>query len=94
MHLVAIGDRSSEQFAIAERLEGELSERGVEVLFDDRESSPGVKFADAELIGAPVRITVGKKTASEGTVDVQVRDGRTQTTEPVAERLRGGSNGS
>ena len=84
-HLVAIGDRSSEQFAIAERLEGELSERGVEVLFDDRESSPGVKFADAELIGAPVRITVGKRTASEGTVDVQVRKGRTQTTEPVAE---------
>jgi prolyl-tRNA synthetase len=84
-HLVAIGDRSSEQFSIAERLEGELSERGVDVLFDDRESSPGVKFADAELIGAPVRITVGKRTASEGTVDVQVRKGRTQTTEPVAE---------
>jgi prolyl-tRNA synthetase len=85
VHLVAIGDHSSEQFSIAERLEGELTERGVEVLFDDRESSPGVKFADAELIGAPVRITVGKKTASEGTVDVQVRKGRTQTTEPVAD---------
>jgi prolyl-tRNA synthetase len=85
VHLVAIGDRTSEQFPIAERLEAELSERGIEVLFDDRESSPGVKFADAELIGAPVRITVGKKTVSEGTVDVQVRDGRTQTTEPAGE---------
>jgi prolyl-tRNA synthetase len=83
VHMVVIGDRSSEQFAIAERLESELEERGVEVLFDDRDASPGVKFADAELIGAPVRVTVGKRTATDETVDVQARDGREQTTEPV-----------
>jgi len=83
VHLVVIGDRSSEQFAVAERLESELEERGVEVLFDDRDASPGVKFADAELIGAPARVTVGKRTATEGTVDVQARRGREQTTEPV-----------
>jgi prolyl-tRNA synthetase len=81
--MVVIGDRLSEQFAIAERLESELEERGVEVLFDDRDASPGVKFADAELIGAPVRVTVGKRTATDQTVDVQARDGREQTTEPV-----------
>ena len=69
---------------MAERLESELSERGVSVLFDDRDVSPGVKFADAELIGAPLRITVGKRTASEGTVDLQVRDGRAQSTESAA----------
>jgi prolyl-tRNA synthetase len=77
-HVVVIGDEESEQFAIARRLDDELSESGVSVLFDDRDASPGVKFADAELIGAPVRITVGKRTVTEGTVDVQARRGREQ----------------
>jgi prolyl-tRNA synthetase len=78
VHLVAIGDADSEQRAVAEQLDQELSESGVSVLFDDRDASPGVKFADAELIGAPVRITVGKRTVSEGTVDLQIRKGREQ----------------
>jgi prolyl-tRNA synthetase len=78
-HMVVIGDARSEQFAIAQRLEQELAAGGVSVLFDDRDSSPGVKFADAELIGAPVRLTVGKRTVTEGTVDVQARRGREQT---------------
>jgi prolyl-tRNA synthetase len=78
-HVVVIGDESSEQYAIARRLDDELSEGGVSVLFDDRDASPGVKFADAELIGAPVRITVGKRTVTEGTVDVQARRGREQS---------------
>jgi prolyl-tRNA synthetase len=62
------------------------------VLFDDRDMSPGVKFADAELIGAPVRLTVGKRTVSEGTVDVQARRAREQTSTSVqgaAELVRG-----
>ena len=62
------------------------------MLFDDRDASPGVKFADAELIGAPVRLTVGKRTVSEGTVDVQARRGREQTSTSVqdaAERAHG-----
>ena len=63
----------------------ELDERGVSVLLDDRDASPGVKFADAELVGAPVRVTVGKRTVESGTVDVQVRRGRTQSTATVAE---------
>jgi prolyl-tRNA synthetase len=78
VHVVVIGDEESEQFAIARRLDDELSAGGVSVLFDDRDASPGVKFADAELIGAPVRITVGKRTVTEGTVDVQARRGREQ----------------
>jgi prolyl-tRNA synthetase len=79
VHLVAIGDADSEQRATAERLDQELSDAGASVLFDDRDTSPGVKFADAELIGAPVRITVGKRTVTEGTVDLQIRRGRVQT---------------
>jgi prolyl-tRNA synthetase len=84
VHLVAIGDESTPQHGIAERLGAELSEHGVDLLFDDRDASPGVKFADAELVGVPVRITVGKRTAAEGTVDVQVRNGLEQRSEPVA----------
>ena len=84
VHVVVIGDRSSEQDSIAERIGAELSERQIDVLLDDRDASPGVKFADAELIGAPVRITVGKRTASEGTVDVQKRHGLEQRSEPLA----------
>jgi len=84
-HLVVIGEPGSEQRAIAERLAGELDERGVSVLLDDRDASPGVKFADAELLGAPVRLTIGKRTVESGTVDVQVRRGRTASTATVAE---------
>jgi prolyl-tRNA synthetase len=91
-HMVVIGDAGSEQFAIAERLDQELTAAGVSVLFDDRDSSPGVKFADAELIGAPVRLTVGKRTVTEGTVDVQARRRREQTSIDVQDasgRARG-----
>jgi prolyl-tRNA synthetase len=84
-HLVVIGDEASPQFAEAERLEHELVEAGVSLLFDDRPASPGVKFADAELIGVPVRLTVGKRTATDGTVDVQVRRGREQSLETVTD---------
>jgi prolyl-tRNA synthetase len=84
VHVVVIGDRSSEQDAIAERIGAGLSERQIDVLLDDRDVSPGVKFADAELIGAPVRITVGKRTASEGTVDIQKRDRLEQRSEPLS----------
>jgi len=68
---------------VAEQLEGELSAGGTTVLFDDRDASPGVKFADAELIGAPVRVTIGKRTVSEGTVDIQARRGREQVSTTV-----------
>ena len=92
VHMVVIGDADSEQFAIAQRLDEELSAAGTSVLFDDRDLSPGVKFADAELIGAPVRLTVGKRTVSDGTVDVQARRAREQTSTSVgdaAETARG-----
>ena len=53
----------------------ELDEAGLDVLLDDREERPGEKFADADLIGCPVRVTVGKKTLDDGAVDVRDRDG-------------------
>lgn len=60
------------QMALAERIEAELEQRNVEVLTDDREERPGVKFKDADLIGLPIRITVGKM-AGENKVEYKLR---------------------
>jgi prolyl-tRNA synthetase len=63
----------------ADRLYHDLIGAGVDVILDDREQRPGFKFADAELIGFPVRITVGKRGLAEGIVEVQSRrDAQTQ----------------
>jgi prolyl-tRNA synthetase len=59
--------------AVAERLHEELEKAGVEVLFDDRDERPGVKFKDADLIGMPYRIAVGKKGVAEGMVELKAR---------------------
>jgi len=84
-HMVVIGADGDPQLEVADRLESELESAGVSVLVDDRDAGPGARFADAELIGAPARITVGKRTATEGTVDVQVRRGREQSSVPIAD---------
>ena len=56
-----------------ERLERELGAAGVEVLYDDRDERPGVKFKDADLVGIPYRIAIGKKGIAEGVVEVKAR---------------------
>ena len=53
----------------AERICQELTDRGVDVLYDDRDVSPGVKFADADLVGVPVQIVVGAKGLAKGIVE-------------------------
>jgi prolyl-tRNA synthetase len=53
------------------------------VLYDDRAASPGEKFADAELLGCPLRLTVGRRSLEAGELDVQVRRGREQRTLPL-----------
>ena len=58
---------------IGEEVAAALSAEGLDVLLDDRELRPGEKFADADLIGCPVRVTVGKKTLEDGAVDVRDR---------------------
>lgn len=62
----------AEQDAVSRKLYEELMKAGVEVLWDDRDERPGVKFKDADLIGIPVRITVGKR-AGEGIVEYKLR---------------------
>jgi prolyl-tRNA synthetase len=73
VHLVTAG-KSEEIVQAAERLANELVEAGLRVLFDDRKSSPGVKFADAELIGVPTILVVGRGLANG---QVEVKDRRT-----------------
>lgn len=61
-----------QQDAVSQKIYDELTNAGVEVLWDDRDERPGVKFKDADLIGIPVRITVGKR-AGEGVVEYKLR---------------------
>jgi prolyl-tRNA synthetase len=73
VHIVALAWDNPEIAAMAEEAAASLSAEGLEVLLDDRELRPGEKFADADLIGCPVRVTVGKKTLDDDAVDVRWR---------------------
>ena len=59
--------------AVAESVYESLQNAGIDVLYDDRKESAGVKFADADLIGIPVRITIGNRSLKEGKVEVKIR---------------------
>src|SRR4051812_34254756 len=77
VHLVGLGREGTEERALAERLYGELRDAGLEVLYDDREElGPGAKFADAELLGCPLRLTAGKRSLASGELEAQVRRGQ------------------
>jgi prolyl-tRNA synthetase len=81
--LVGLGKDGSEERAVAERLYEELRATGLDVLYDDRDAGPGTKFADAELLGVPLRLTVGRRTLEAGEVEVQVRRGREARSLPL-----------
>jgi prolyl-tRNA synthetase len=83
VHLVGLGKEGSEERLLAERLYEELREAGLEVVYDDRDAGPGEKFADAELLGVPLRLTVGRRTLSSGEVEAQVRRGRETRSIPL-----------
>jgi prolyl-tRNA synthetase len=83
IELVGIGKEGTDERALADRLYGELRETGLEILYDDRDTGPGMKFADAELLGVPLRLTVGRRTVDAGEVEVQLRRGRVQTSVPL-----------
>ncbi|MDD1511281.1 proline--tRNA ligase [Priestia megaterium] len=72
VHVIPVNVKNDEQRELGEKLYNELLDNRFEVLLDDRQERAGVKFADSDLIGLPVRVTVGKR-ASEGIVEVKVR---------------------
>jgi len=70
IYLVSIGENGSKQ---ADALYDELTAKGVEVLYDDRDERPGAKFADSELLGIPTRVTVSDRLVEEGKFEVTDR---------------------
>lgn len=78
-HLVVLDNESGEARTEADRVYEELKERGISVLYDDRDARPGEKFTDAELIGIPKRIVVSEKTIAEGQLELTDRTTGTST---------------
>jgi prolyl-tRNA synthetase len=72
VHLVGIA-KSDEEISAVEEIYEMLANAGIEVLYDDRRASPGVKFADADLIGMPIRVTVGKSYFKDGEIEIKLR---------------------
>src|SRR5215208_320603 len=83
VELVWLGKEGSAEHELAERLYSELGETGLDVLYDDRAAGPGEKFADAELLGVPLRLTVGRRTLEAGEIEAQVRRDRDQRSVPL-----------
>jgi len=73
VHLLSLAGGSDDVAVLAADLADELSQAGRDVLLDDRDARPGEKFADADLLGAPLRVTVGRKSLDDGAVDVRRR---------------------
>jgi len=76
VHLVALGKPGTPEREAAERVYETLLAGGVEVIYDDRDAGTGEKFADAELLGCPLRLTVGRRSLESGEIEVQIRRGR------------------
>ncbi|WP_283595896.1 proline--tRNA ligase [Limosilactobacillus vaginalis] len=72
VHVIPVNAKKADQMEMANELTVALEKAGYDVLVDDRKERAGVKFADSDLIGIPIRITVGKK-ASDGIVEVKIR---------------------
>jgi prolyl-tRNA synthetase len=76
VELVTLGKPGSPERELSDSLYDELRELGLATLYDERDAGPGEKFADAELLGCPLRVTVGRRTLAAGELEVQVRRGR------------------
>jgi len=76
VHLVSLGKPGTPEREAADLLYSTLLAGEVEVLYDDRDAGPGEKFADAELLGCPLRLTIGRKSLESREVEVQIRRGR------------------
>ena len=87
VHLLSVNAKDPVQTGVAEELYEELATAGIEVIYDDRDERPGVKFKDADLIGLPIRVTVGNAFVKEGLVEVRSRRDRTDRRVPKREAV-------
>ena len=85
VHLVPVSVKDGGQMAAAEEIYQALRAAGFDVLMDDREERAGVKFKDADLLGVPIRVTIGNALAKEGVVEVRQRATRADRRVPKAE---------
>ena len=77
VYLVSLATRRTPEVTeAADRVYSELKEAGIEVLYDDRDERAGVKFNDADLLGIPVRLTIGARGLKNGVVELKLRRGR------------------
>jgi prolyl-tRNA synthetase len=83
VELVVLGDPGSEERTFADGLYDELQTLGLATLYDDRGAGPGEKFADAELLGCTLRLTIGKRSLAAGEIEVQIRRGLRSQTVPI-----------
>jgi prolyl-tRNA synthetase len=88
VHVLALHGGAEDVLAEAEKVATALEEAGLNVLLDDRDERPGEKFADADLIGVPLRVIAGKKTLEDGMVDVRRRDGTADERVVVSEVVK------
>jgi prolyl-tRNA synthetase len=86
VHLIAVGARSAQVTDAAESLYSELGTSGLDVLYDDRkDTSPGFKFKDADLLGMPFQVIVGEKNLANGNIEIKERKTGKRTIVPRAE---------
>jgi prolyl-tRNA synthetase len=83
VELVTLGKAGSDEREFSDRLYRGLGELGLDTLYDERDAGPGEKFTDAELLGCPLRVTVGRRTLSSGEIEVQIRRGQESRTVPL-----------
>jgi prolyl-tRNA synthetase len=84
VHLVGLGKAGDEVTEAADRLYTELAEADVSTVYDDRDAGPGEKLTDAELLGCPLRLVVGRRGLADGVVEAQVRQSGAEDRLPVA----------
>lgn len=88
VHIVALGGQNSQAVQqTADQIYQSLLDKGVEVLYDDRDESPGVKFMDADLIGLPIRVTVSERTLQQNSVEFKRRDQSEKRLVPISDIL-------
>ncbi|UCC84387.1 MAG: proline--tRNA ligase, partial [Gemmatimonadota bacterium] len=87
VHLVVLSGGDEEIVRQGDALYASLQKSGIEVLYDDRDASGGVKFNDADLVGLPLRLTLGRRSLQEGGVELKRRDGEDRDIVGVAEAV-------
>ena len=87
LYLCSLYPENPQVVATAEKVYNDLTAQGLEVLFDDRDESPGVKFNDADLLGIPIRVTVSPRTLEQNSLEIKLRSEKESRLVPLAEAV-------